>query len=242
VNSNGSRPGFFACCPNSCRLEVRCSVLDGVAGFDLGARPFLLVEVLSRSPSSSTSCLTSRRLVLGSLSSFLRAAVVDMASRTGNGGEQTGQALHGSRFPRWVGSWASGVLLAYTAGGRVSRPFSRNPPHAAHRRSHPRARGSAPGGDSRCPPRAPWLCLASSPADSAPPRPTCPHPRSALPAPTADADAPHRPGLAACCIERGQEAAAVTYLARYVAAYPTRQHPRLPRPSSALAARPAGRG
>jgi len=74
--------------------------------------------------------------------------------------------------------------------------------------------------------RARLLCLACSVVGlraGAADFPALPEsPRSFEPAPFVTADAPRDLVMAASCIERGQEAAAVTYLARYVASNPDR--------------------
>jgi hypothetical protein len=74
--------------------------------------------------------------------------------------------------------------------------------------------------------RGRWLCLACSLAGlraAAADLPALPDsPRGVELAPLATADAAHDLALAASCIERGQETAAITYLARYVVANPDR--------------------
>jgi hypothetical protein len=71
-----------------------------------------------------------------------------------------------------------------------------------------------------------WLCLACSAfcvragAADLPPLPESP--RGFEPTPFITADAPHDLVMAASCIERGQDVAAITYLARYVTANPDR--------------------
>jgi tetratricopeptide (TPR) repeat protein len=71
--------------------------------------------------------------------------------------------------------------------------------------------------------RAHWLCLACLAGGLRAAAAEMPDlPGSPAPAPTAEADAPHDLVMAASCIERGEETAAVTYLSRYVADHPDR--------------------
>jgi hypothetical protein len=117
-----------------------------------------------------------------------------------------------------------GLLLAY-ASGRLPSHFFVNPP-AGRGRFHSRANAITGDWGRHMTGRARWLCLLCSVvgfragAADLPALPESPYGTDTTP--FTAVDAPHDLVMAASCIKRGQEAAAVTYLARYVAANPDR--------------------
>jgi hypothetical protein len=116
------------------------------------------------------------------------------------------------------------VVLAYAANGRMSHFFMNR--RRAPGRSHPSANAIAGDKGRRMTRSAGWLCLACAVVGlraGAADLPALPEsPRGIESTSFVTADAPHDLVLAASCIERGQDAAAITYLARYVAANPDR--------------------